>query len=138
MRLRGRRADRGATAVETALVLPLLLMVVFAMIDFGRMLNAQIKVTEAAREGARALTLVDEEEADAVAGTVMGGPPGTDLEPGLWIAVPDGDCTVGGTHEATYEVAYGFEFVTPLTMLAGMAVDTPLRLAAKAVMPCRA
>ena len=34
-----------------ALVLPLLLFVLFGVIDFGRMLNTQITLTEAAREG---------------------------------------------------------------------------------------
>jgi Flp pilus assembly protein TadG len=45
--------DRGAVAVEFALLLPLLLLIVFGIIDFGRALNAQITLTQAAREGAR-------------------------------------------------------------------------------------
>ena len=49
---RGAR-DRGAAAVEFALLLPLLLLIVFGIIDFGRALNAQITLTQAAREGAR-------------------------------------------------------------------------------------
>ncbi len=54
------RRDRGAAAVEFVLVLPVLLLLVFGIVDFGRMLNAQIVVTEAAREGARAAALIDE------------------------------------------------------------------------------
>ena len=38
---------------------PVLLLVIFGIIDFGRMLNAQITLTEAAREGARATSIVD-------------------------------------------------------------------------------
>ncbi|MFD0742698.1 TadE/TadG family type IV pilus assembly protein [Phytohabitans flavus] len=53
---RRRPRDRGATAVEAALVLPLVLLIAFGIIDFGRMLNAQIRVTEAAREAARAVS----------------------------------------------------------------------------------
>jgi len=34
--------DRGAAAVEFALLLPVLLLLVFGIIDFGRALNAQI------------------------------------------------------------------------------------------------
>ncbi len=45
--------DRGSAAVEFALVLPLLLLIVFGIIDLGRALNAQITLTEAAREGVR-------------------------------------------------------------------------------------
>ena len=45
--------DRGAAAVEFALLFPVLLLIVFGIIDFGRALNAQITLTQAAREGAR-------------------------------------------------------------------------------------
>ncbi|MDP9798547.1 Flp pilus assembly protein TadG [Catenuloplanes nepalensis] len=126
--------------METALVLPLLLMVVFAMIDFGRMLNAQIKVTEAAREGARALALVDDNAAGAVAGTVMDTARSSTLDAGSWTGVPTGDCTVAGTHRAMYEVDYGFEFITPITVFAHLTVgdDGYIRLNARAVLPCRA
>jgi Flp pilus assembly protein TadG len=41
--------DRGAAAVEFALLLPLLLLLVFGIIDFGRALNAEITITQAAR-----------------------------------------------------------------------------------------
>ena len=37
--------DRGSIAVEFALLLPMLLMIVFGIIDFGRALNAQITLT---------------------------------------------------------------------------------------------
>lgn len=45
--------DRGAAAVEFALVLPLLLIMLFAIIDFGWVLTQQLSVSAAAREGAR-------------------------------------------------------------------------------------
>src|SRR5262245_10191813 len=45
--------DRGAAAIEFALLFPLLMLIVFGIIDFGRALNAQITLTQAAREGAR-------------------------------------------------------------------------------------
>jgi Flp pilus assembly protein TadG len=48
-----RRDDRGAAAVEFALILPLLVMLIVGMIQFGFVFNAYITVTHAAREGAR-------------------------------------------------------------------------------------
>ena len=48
-----RRSDRGAAAVELALVLPVLLTLVLGIVDFGFAFNAKIAITQAAQEGAR-------------------------------------------------------------------------------------
>jgi len=53
LRPRRGRGDRGAVIVEAALVLPVLLILVFGMIDFGINLSDQIAVREGVREGAR-------------------------------------------------------------------------------------
>jgi Flp pilus assembly protein TadG len=45
--------DRGAAAVELALLLPLLLLFLVGVIDFGFAFNAQISLTHAGREGVR-------------------------------------------------------------------------------------
>lgn len=47
------RDERGAAAVEMALVIPILVLLVFAMIDFSRAMNAELQLSQAAREGAR-------------------------------------------------------------------------------------
>ena len=47
---RGRDA-RGATIVEFAIVLPLLIMLVFGVIDFGRLAFTQITLNDAVQEG---------------------------------------------------------------------------------------
>ncbi|MGN7147785.1 TadE/TadG family type IV pilus assembly protein [Arthrobacter sp. SAFR-179] len=51
--LKAKRKERGAVAVEMALLLPLLLLIVMGTIEFGRVLNVQVSMTQAAREGAR-------------------------------------------------------------------------------------
>jgi Flp pilus assembly protein TadG len=51
---RGRREDRGAAAVEFALVAPLLLLLVFGIISYGYMLSFRQTLSQAAAEGARA------------------------------------------------------------------------------------
>ncbi|MGH9196713.1 MAG: TadE family protein [Acidimicrobiia bacterium] len=56
---RGRRGDpsTGAAAVEMAIVLPLLFLLVFGIIEFGFIFNRWTTVTHAAREGVRQLSL---------------------------------------------------------------------------------
>jgi len=93
MRARLRRMwpdERGQSLVELALVLPLLLLLVVGIIDFGRAYNNYIIITNAAREGARAAshfpdqpeyvkTVVRQEAADsgldaeAISITISGG-----------------------------------------------------------------
>ena len=51
--------ERGAAAVELALVLPILLLLVFGIIDFGRAYFGQISLNAAAREGVRLAALGD-------------------------------------------------------------------------------
>jgi Flp pilus assembly protein TadG len=51
------RTERGAAAVEFALVAPLLFALVFGMIDFGWAINRYAVVGNAAREGVRMASL---------------------------------------------------------------------------------
>jgi Flp pilus assembly protein TadG len=52
-RLRGLRTEAGAAMVEFALVLPVFLLLVFVVFDFGRAINYWIDETHLASEGAR-------------------------------------------------------------------------------------
>ena len=59
MRLRNRiRSERGAELIEFGLTLPLLLLVVLGIIEFGFMFQEYEVVTNAAREGARLGTMI--------------------------------------------------------------------------------
>ena len=53
------RDERGAVALEFALVLPILLVILVSIMEFSLLLNAQITLTNAAREGARSMALHD-------------------------------------------------------------------------------
>ena len=50
-------SERGAVAVEFALIVPILVMLIFGIVEFGRGYNTKVTVTHAAREGARILAL---------------------------------------------------------------------------------
>ena len=54
---RDRRRERGQSLVEAAVILPILLLLVAAVVDFGRAFDAYIVLTNAVREGARFGTL---------------------------------------------------------------------------------
>lgn len=58
------RQERGAELIEMALVLPLLLLIIMGIIDFGFMFREMNVVTNAAREGARTGILPDYDDAD--------------------------------------------------------------------------
>ena len=51
------RRERGAAAVEMALVMPLLLAMIIGIIDFSRIFNAELQLSQAAREGAKIAAL---------------------------------------------------------------------------------
>ena len=48
-----RQSERGSVAVEFALLIPILLLVLFGVINFGVLMYNQAVMTNAAREGAR-------------------------------------------------------------------------------------
>jgi Flp pilus assembly protein TadG len=127
--------DRGAAAVEFALLLPLLLLLLFGIIDAGRAINTQITLTQAAREGAR-LASLGQPNSTVVSGTraaAFGLSPVTVTVTGC----PPG---AGPTTSATVSVSYGFTFVTPIGAIAGLlgvsGDGAPLTLTAQGVMPC--
>ena len=49
-----RLGERGASAVEFAIIVPLLLVIIFGTIDFALLLHDKSLITNASREGARA------------------------------------------------------------------------------------
>ena len=63
-----RREERGAAALEFALIVPILIALVFGIADFGWAINRDTMVNNAAREGAREGSL--NPDATAIANTV--------------------------------------------------------------------
>ena len=132
--MRGRHhltGDRGAAAVEFALLLPLLLMIVFGMIDFGRAFHTQIMLTQAAREGVRLTAL---RQPDVIARTQGAAQPLT----GVGVLVTS--CAAGSAADAVVKTTYTFSFVTPVGAIAGMfgsSFGSSLSMSGRAVMRCQ-
>nr|WP_260408598.1 TadE family protein [Planomonospora venezuelensis] len=126
-----RPMELGAASVETALMLPVILFLLFAVIDFGRMFNAQIILTGAAREGARAVAL-GHPAGPRVESAAQGLSPLSSTVTAC-PAAPDPGA------DAVVEVRHPFEFVTPVAGLAalfGGGLDGPITLSGRGVMPC--
>jgi Flp pilus assembly protein TadG len=125
-------ADRGAAAVEMALLLPLLLVLVFGIVDFGRALNQQITLTSAAREGARLAAL---SQPNVVPRTQTAAAPLT----GVAVAVTA--CTAGSTLDATVVTTATFSFISPvghlITLLGGSGFGGTLTMTGRAVERCQ-
>ncbi len=121
-----RRRDRGAAAVEFALVLPMLLIVVFGIIDFGRMLNAKIVLTQAAREGSRAAAVGTQVDGETWANNAAAG---LGINPPVVVS-----CTDRSIEAASAVLTVDFEFITPLSFLIGS--DGAATLRSEAVTPC--
>jgi Flp pilus assembly protein TadG len=96
----GRRRRRGQALVEFALVLPLLLLMVFGIVDAGRLIYAYNTVSNSARNGAR-VAIVNQstsgaETCDTTATTpgATAWPVGCAISSGIGLGIKDTDVTV--------------------------------------------
>lgn len=100
------KIDRGASAVEFAIILPVLFLVLGGVVDFGRYFFFQIQLANAAREGARVAIAYPSppDPSSSISARVMaaaGGVPGATVTP---VAV----CSSGVTGYATVVVRAPF------------------------------
>lgn len=130
MALRRRNRDqRGAAAVEFALILPIFLMVLFGIIDFGYAINRASLVNNAARDAVREASFgATEAQVKAVADVTLEGIPNyrvvvsckkKDNTPCAWTT----DAKSGAGVEAIVRVEYRHEFITPVSMFFSGGLD---------------
>jgi Flp pilus assembly protein TadG len=108
-RFPGRNSDRGAAAVEFALVLPVLIVLILGIVEFGRVYNVQISITNAAREGARTMA-IENSPADAQTAAILAAP---SVNPAISegdVDVSPADCEAGET--ATVTITYTVELLS--------------------------
>jgi hypothetical protein len=125
--------EGGQSLVEFALVLPIFLLVLFAIVDFGMAFHAWIAVTNSAREGARL-------------GAVRGS--ATEIEQRVWDTtgtLEQGKLTVTVTNaegdpgdSVIVDVSYAYSLMTPvadiLALVSGGTISDELTLSSTADM----
>jgi Flp pilus assembly pilin Flp len=77
-RVRRRRPDDGAAAVEFALVLPILVLILFGIIDYGLYFNASLQSRWGVHDAARAAAVAPDQGGDTTCDTGIAGAP-TDI-----------------------------------------------------------
>lgn len=116
-------SDRGAAAVEFALVLPVLIVLILGLVEFSRLFNIQISLSNAAREGAR--TMAIENDLDVARTSAIAAAPS--ISPAVsaaQISISPSDCSAGGTVTVTIDYSVGLMtgFFGPEIPLTGTGV----------------
>ena len=105
------RNQRGAALIETAITLPIVLLVSVAIFEFGRAYQTWQVITNAAREGARVSILVDQSDAQvtgAVSNYLTGGRLPAAGAAGITI---ERSVAFGGNTASRVTVNYPFNFM---------------------------
>ena len=131
------KREDGAAAVEFALLLPLLMMILFGIIEFGLVLYNQEVITNASREGARAGIIIRSPRTEAIIQGVVDDVVNTYLE-GAGLNVSNAtisasaiSCCAPG-EDLIVNVTYPYDFLV-LPSFATSLADT-LNLNARTVM----
>ncbi|MDQ0894593.1 TadE family protein [Agromyces ramosus] len=135
--MRTREKERGAAAVEFALVFPLVIMLLLSVIEFSRLWNIQATISDSARIAARSAAILsnnpalDDAEIEAAAtADATGIPSFVDWTTATVTVELDCD-TSGGVATSVVSVTPG-SFSTWFSS----ALGTPITLTANGEMPC--
>lgn len=118
-------SERGAVAVEFALLAPVLIMIFLGIMEFGRTYNVQVTLTNAAREGVRNMAINNSQTAARTAAKNAA----SHLTPPLadsGIAFSSTNCTPGS--QMTVTITYS---LSTMTGIAG-----PFAMTGKGTMLC--
>ncbi len=129
--MKGQKSERGAAAVEFALVVPLLIAMIFGMVLMGAAYNTQITLTQIARAGVRSMVVNNNPitaRNDAMVNVAS--LPGFS---GSNIIFSPTSCTPGATMTATASFPVDVPFMPPGGKFLG---KTPMTLIGKASMAC--
>ncbi|MBT2552939.1 TadE/TadG family type IV pilus assembly protein [Arthrobacter sp. ISL-5] len=118
-------SERGAVAVEFALLAPVLVMLLLGIMEFGRAYNAQASLTNAAREGVRVMAINNSQSDARTAAKNAAGPLNPPLADGN-VTFGAASCVVGS--QMTVTISYS---LSTMTGIAG-----PFAMTGKGTMLC--
>jgi len=136
IRKRREKGEKGQALVEFALLVPIFLILLFAIVDFGMGFYSWITVTNSAREGARigAVLASEDDIRDRVFDTAGLPNEDTNLFVNVENAYPDGQ----PGESVVVKVDYRFDLITPLAglmaFLSGDIIGPQLTLSSTAEM----
>jgi Flp pilus assembly protein TadG len=110
MRTNLRKNERGAALIETAITIPIILLIAVSIFEFGRAYQTWQVLTNAAREGARQAILIDKSDADvetAVKNYITTG----GLPLGSTVVNIDRNVALGTNTASQVTVNYPFSFI---------------------------
>lgn len=104
------RDQNGQSLVEFALILPLLLLIVMGILEFGLMFNVYLTINNASREGAR-LGSVTEGDPVSIENRVVAVAPHLDKDN---LVITSDIADVDNTESVTVKVEYDYQMITPI------------------------
>jgi len=109
--LKSLKNQKGQALVEFAIVLPILLMLVMGIIQFGMMLNSYLAIENASREGARA-GIVGSTDAEIESLIIASSP---SLDPAdLTVTLTPSEANRSSGDTLTVTVTYNYKFTIPI------------------------
>lgn len=120
--------EKGQSLVETALVLPIIILMLTGIIDFSLLLNNYLIICNASREGARNAAVGF---SDAMIVSSIRNASSTLDQNKVSIAIHPAEALRKRGDHITVTVEYDYKLITPII---GVAVPDPFHLKAKAVM----
>jgi Flp pilus assembly pilin Flp len=114
------RDKRGATAIEFAITLPLLLLIVMGTLEFGRALKARNEMSQALSRAARVINLDSEQTTEDIAATMrtyLSDYGSGDLDVGVL------STAISGTDYMNISVGFPFHTVIPFSSVSTVTLN---------------
>ena len=129
----GEKKERGQSMVEFVLVVPIFLVLVFGIVDFGMGIHAWLTITSASREGARIGTV--SASSGEIEAKVRANSSSLDQSK-LTVVTTNAQGTSG--ESVVVDVDYQYDLITPLSsvldLVGGSAVGTTLNFSSSTEM----